>query len=529
MHSGHVNTVTSQNGKEEGHLLQNLYVREKIMGLEKDLGATMAGVVEKRMREWTEENLPLLEHLTTTSSPTLTSALTRSHSTSKGKKDGKLPSRVFVARPSLLTELLTVNHIDSIYNIFVAILILLFFNKILDEIVQTGSLSLDLSLISWAFSGLDRVIVIWVAMFMSTSCVVYLTFHHWAHNRHNLPRVYDTGGGILFMGYLSLFLALPLQSLLYHNLPPASSIIVLCEQVRMFMKTWAFVRSNIGRPMSYKKDDDASQDQKDILCPDFSHYLYFLFVPTLVYRDQYPRNESCNWRKVVHDLGHVIGCLFYTHFIFVRFCVPVFRRFGQEPFTGKNLMVGVFSCMFPGSLVLLCAFFSVLHAWMNAFGEMLRFADRMFYKDWWNSTSYARFYRTWNCVVHDWLYEYVYKEVAEWQDLQSNSCSRGRWLPMMVVFFISSIVHEYILALAFRFFYPVLLVMFGGFGVGFMFVNSKERKFNVFLWVTLFLGTGLLMCLYSIEWYARINCPPVYDSFLDYIVPRSWTCINTFE
>jgi hypothetical protein len=25
------------------------------------------------------------------------------------------------------------------------------------------------------------------------------------------------------------------------------------------------------------------------LCPDFSNYLYFLFAPTLVYRDNYPR------------------------------------------------------------------------------------------------------------------------------------------------------------------------------------------------------------------------------------------------
>lgn len=32
-------------------------------------------------------------------------------------------------------------------------------------------------------------------------------------------------------------------------------------------------------------------------------------------------------------------------------------------------------------------------------------------KDWWNSTSFAAYYRTWNVVVHDWLYTYVYKEV----------------------------------------------------------------------------------------------------------------------
>jgi sterol O-acyltransferase len=72
-------------------------------------------------------------------------------------------------------------------------------------------------------------------------------------------------------------------------------------------------------------------------------------------------------------------------------------------------------------------FYGFLHCWLNAFAEMLRFADRMFYKvekylvkmiindldiqDWWNSRSFAAYYRTWNVVVHDWLYTYVYKEI----------------------------------------------------------------------------------------------------------------------
>jgi hypothetical protein len=28
------------------------------------------------------------------------------------------------------------------------------------------------------------------------------------------------------------------------------------------------------------------------LCPDFSNYLYFLFAPTLVYKDNYPRCDE---------------------------------------------------------------------------------------------------------------------------------------------------------------------------------------------------------------------------------------------
>ncbi|XP_063586122.1 sterol O-acyltransferase 1-like [Penaeus indicus] len=518
-----VREVKQTNTDGEENVLRNICLRDKFKDLQSTLENELGNLIDRQLRDFKEENLPVAGGLASASASSFTSALTRSHSISRGSKksNGQLPSRLFVSRPSLLKELLAVNHIESIYHIFVAILILLFFNKVLEEIIQTGSLNLDLSLIIWAFGGLDRVIVIWVCMFTSTSVLVYLAFHHWAHHRHNMPVIYDVVGGVTYVVYLGLFLHLPLKSLIANELPPASSFIVLCEQVRMFMKTWAFVRSNYEHAVKYKKDDNA---QSVNLCPDFSHYLYFLFAPTLVYRDEYPRNDTCDWQSVLNDLSQVIGCLFYTHFLFVRFCIPVFQKFGQESFNGTNLLVAVFSCMFPGSLVLLCGFFAVLHAWLNAFAEMMRFADRMFYKDWWNSTSYARFYRTWNCVVHDWLYEYVYRDVVAWQRKHGEGCARLRCFPMLVVFFISSVVHEYILSFAFRFFYPVLLVMFGGFGVAFMFVNSKARQFNIFLWVTLIFGTGILMCLYSMEWYARINCPAVHEGFVDYLVPRSLYC-----
>ena len=34
------------------------------------------------------------------------------------------------------------------------------------------------------------------------------------------------------------------------------------------------------------------------------------------------------------------------------------------------------------------------------------------------------------------------------------------------------------------------------------------------MWVALFMGTGLLMCLYSMEWYARLNCPSSKVKFI---------------
>jgi sterol O-acyltransferase len=36
---------------------------------------------------------------------------------------------------------------------------------------------------------------------------------------------------------------------------------------------------------------------------------------------------------------------------------------------------------------------------------------------------------------------------------------------------------------------------------------TQNNSFNVFIWASLFVGLGMQMCLYSIEWYARLNCP----------------------
>ncbi|XP_053373977.1 sterol O-acyltransferase 1-like [Mercenaria mercenaria] len=265
------------------------------------------------------------------------------------------------------------------------------------------------------------------------------------------------------------------------------------------------------------KVDSKDHDKAD-MCPDFSKYLYFLFAPTLVYRDNYPRTATIRWGYVVSNFAQVLACTLYIYYIFERFCITVFRNFNRDHVSAKLFITSVFSCMLPGALTLLLGFFAILHSWFNAFAEMLRFADRMFYKDWWNTTSFASYYRTWNIVVHDWLYTYVYK------DLSKLLGPKYRSICMACVFLLSAIVHEYVMVMALGFFYPVLFVMFMGAGFGFIFVKGTGRSWNVFLWLALFMGMGVLFCVYNMEWFARQNCPENYDHFIDYVVPRSWTC-----
>jgi len=79
--------------------------------------------------------------------------------------------------------------------------------------------------------------------------------------------------------------------------------------------------------------------------------------------------------------------------------------------------------------------------------------------------------------VHDWLFAYLYVDIIQ--------LGYSSTIAMLLVFAVSAIVHEYIISFALGFFYPVMLVMFGGVGVFFIFLTKMgrgNRAWNVFMW-----------------------------------------------
>ena len=87
--------------------------------------------------------------------------------------------------------------------------------------------------------------------------------------------------------------------------------------------------------------------------PDFSQYLYFLFAPTLLYRDKYPRNTDIHWDYVLQMFGQVIAAIFYVYYVVVRFCVPTFANLNQNQITLPIFISVLFNSIMPGSLFLL--------------------------------------------------------------------------------------------------------------------------------------------------------------------------------
>ncbi|XP_025156963.1 sterol O-acyltransferase 1 [Harpegnathos saltator] len=435
----------------------------------------------------------------------------------QSNEEGTLPAKVFLPRNSMLTDLMQISHIQTVYNICMMTFILLFLNTVAHDLMDTGMLFVGTCTVQKAFGKFPVCFYIWLLMKIST-LVLYVPFNIWAYQRIEfspkslLQKVWDYAWLITFISYQILFVVFPTKALLDEDLPVACSVIILMEQTRLMMKSYAFVRNVGAKFVLYKSHAETLKPSS----PSFSHYLYFLFAPTLIYRDSYPRTKEIRWKVVIRSFIELGLVIFYQAFIMERFVAPTFRIFGTQSLDWRWYMKSILSAMMPGILISVSSFYGLLHAWMNAWAEMLRFADRLFYKDWWNCTSYRAYYRTWNVTVHDWLYTYVYKDMYE------ILSPRNKVLATYAVFFISSIFHEYILAFTFRFFYPVLLIMFGGFGFVLMF--NRYFTGNVFMWTSLCIGKGIAVSMYAMEYYARINCQPYDDKYLDLVLPRSWFC-----
>ncbi|XP_034035584.1 sterol O-acyltransferase 1 [Thalassophryne amazonica] len=511
----------ARNGKfEVEHVIsKKLQLKKKAERLKSDLMRQF----ESQVNEFMDS---LIEESATLESAPLPPAFTPPQS---DKERGKLrhlqpphgQGKQFVSRRSLLDELFEVNHIRTIYHMFIALLILFILSTLVVDFLDEGRLVLDFDLLVYAFGQFPLVVCTWICMFLSVLLVPYVLFVLWSQSqsaavRH--PKLYSLFFGSLFVLYQTLGLGfLPTYVVVTNSFPPASCFIIIMEQVRLMMKTYSFVRENVPNVLIRAKEKNSPGP----LVPQVSHYLYFLFAPTLIYRDKYPRNPVIRWGYVTTKFLQVLGCLFYAYYVFVRLCIPQFHSISLQLFDLRAMVLCVFNSILPGVLVLLLGFFAFLHCWLNAFAEMLRFADRMFYKDWWNSTSFANYYRTWNVVVHDWLYYYVYR------DFLWVSQKRFRPAAMLFVFTVSAVVHEYILAVCFGFFYPVLFCLFMCFGMMFNFILHDQRKgpvWNIIMWTSLFLGQGVIISLYSQEWYARRSCPLIEPSFVDLLKPRSWCC-----
>lgn len=334
-----------------------------------------------------------------------------------------LPEKQFQPRNALLTDLFEIKHIKTIYHIFIVIFNLLLLNVFISDFADTGSINVGLGPIITGFGGFTHALLIW-ALMQATIFAIFPVFKLWSiitlkffSKSGFLTSVWHTFGVLSVILYQMAFIGFFTRAVVHFDMAQASSVAVLMELVRFLMKSHAFIRTNVPRVLNSKcklKVDDIGWDvypaanepsskMKKLqangtsrvndkrLFPSFGQYAYFLFAPTLVYRDEYPRTKCIRWRFVLKNYGEVIAVIFIFSLVSERIMFPVYNQFGSKFYKigVKELLASVFNSMLPGLLCFLCGFYCILHSWMNAAAELLRFADRKFYSDWWNSSNFS--------------------------------------------------------------------------------------------------------------------------------------------
>lgn len=163
---------------------------------------------------------------------------------------------------------------------------------------------------------------------------------------------------------------------------------------------------------------------------------YFWWAPTLVYQPVYPRSAEFRPQFFFKRCGEVFALTIAMWFLTVQYAVPTLQN-SIKAMDHLNIPVILERLMKLSTISLviwLAGFFALFQSGLNALAELLRFGDREFYTDWWNSASINTYWRTWNRPVYLFMRRHIYAPLV----------ARG-WKPRvagMAVFLLSAVLHE---------------------------------------------------------------------------------------
>uniref|UniRef100_A0A668AL87 O-acyltransferase n=1 Tax=Myripristis murdjan TaxID=586833 RepID=A0A668AL87_9TELE len=287
--------------------------------------------------------------------------------------------------------------------------------------------------------------------------------------------------------------------LLVPSMTPVGGAFVLGTYTILFLKLYSYKDVNLWcRELSTVK---AKKLARSLSCPSAQHFnggdqqvcypgnltirdlYYFVFAPTLCYELNFPRSPKIRMSFLLRRLFEMVretGCLKYP--MLASWMIPIIQS------SMKPLEV-------PNHLLWLMFFYWFFHSSMNFTAELLRFGDRQFYKDWWNSETVTYFWQNWNIPVHKWCLRHFYKPL-----LRSGF---SKMASQSAVFFLSAFFHEYLVSVPLRMFRlwaftgmmaQLPLAWFVG-----RFLHGNYG--NAAVWISLIIGQPFAVLMYVHDYY----------------------------
>lgn len=240
---------------------------------------------------------------------------------------------------------------------------------------------------------------------------------------------------------------------------------------------------------------------------------YFLLAPTLCYELNFPKTTRIRKRFLIKRILELVVGVNIAMALFQQWMVPSVKN-SLIPFSNMEFTKAterLLKLAIPNHLIWLCMFYLMFHSLLNLIGEIMHFADRNFYNDWWNANNVDIFWRTWNMPVHRWCVRHIYIPLVD--------MGYGKFGAATVVFFVSAFFHEYLVSVPLKTFkiWAFLGMMSQiplSFLSKFLEKNVGERYGNIMVWASLILGQPLCIMVYYhdfvIQNYNNVISEPEY-------------------
>lgn len=122
---------------------------------------------------------------------------------------------------------------------------------------------------------------------------------------------------------------------------------------------------------------------------------YFWWAPTLVYQPVYPRTSQIRWTYVAKRVAEVAGLSIAIWIASAQYAAPLLRN-SLDGISHLDTFSTLERLLKLSSISVFCwlaGFFALFQSFLNALAEVMRFADREFYTDWWNTSSVRTYWR----------------------------------------------------------------------------------------------------------------------------------------
>ncbi|KAI3384681.1 hypothetical protein SNEBB_000783 [Seison nebaliae] len=235
---------------------------------------------------------------------------------------------------------------------------------------------------------------------------------------------------------------------------------------------------------------------------NLKNLIYFIFAPTLCYELSFPRNNRIRFKFLLRRLLELIFIPPLLLLITQQYVNPIINS-TRQPISDMDwmkMLERLLKLAVPNHIFWLLLFYWIFHSMLNVFGEILQFADRRFYGDWWNSESIRYFWQNWNVTVHRFAQRHIYKPLRKNYHFSSMG-AKG------VVFLVSAFFHEYLVSVPLKMLRPwAFLGMLGQVPFALFVDNFLSGTIgNTFVWLSLIIGQPLTLLMYMHDYYIYVK------------------------